>query len=166
MEYPKDGEIYCVFKDNYNNEIRVDYSLVSSEYRKAISYIVPRKPNSIKKRKKYAVRIKKEMQRMRKNHWIGEDGDLTKNSIRDFQFAIKESFIIIRNKLIKDAFDVLPKELDLRNGDKIKTSEYFVQSELSNGFYEINKEIAVSMTDKRYIQYQIADLIIHIVRKD
>lgn len=159
---PNDGNLYSIFRNNYNQFVGTPVPESSKVF---VSNVVSCRSKSIKKKKKNATRIKKEMLRMCKNGWFGVNDETTKKCICDFESAIRESYIIIRRTLKAKAYNTLPKQLQITGGTFILSSQYYIKSDLSDQVYLQNKKIRLSNKDMRFVQYQIADSVFDIVRR-
>lgn len=160
IDIDNDGDLYGIFKENYNQYIGMP---IPEEDAVFVSYVVPRKNKSIKKKKKNATRIKKEMLRMCVNGFL-ENDDKTKKCIRDFESVIRESFVIIRKVLKEEAYNALPDQLKILNGTSIPSNQYYVQSDVDDKTYTLNKDLVISGMDRRFVQYQVAESVFFIVR--
>jgi len=157
---------YNIFKNNYNGYNYTDLRNLNCQTKDIINSIIHKDIKSIRRMKKNANRIRKEMQRLNRKGYFGIKDITNKNSaFRNFYLAIRESFIIYRNSLTEEMFKAIPDNLYIEiNGKKYLIKKLFCIN-INNNKYYIDKNIHVSKSNMRSLQYIIAQYIFNELHK-
>lgn len=121
-----------------------------------IKEVVHRNPKSVRRTKKNAKRILKNGIKAIKMYRCNEDLIMAKKSMDLFYDAIRESFIIFRRTLSKDAYNLIPSDMKVTlNGADCLIRDLY-KFDNSTGKYRIDASLNLSVSAMKDIQYQMA----------
>lgn len=161
--YDLDNDFYDALKDKFDdwNSEAVERELrAGSDLAQAVNSVVKIRGKSIKRAKKQSTRVMREVNKMWKQGYYGEENKELRHALDDMHRAFRESFVNIRFTLREDAYNCIPKDLSvtLKNGDKLNVSSLYTFDEAINK-YRMQDNVHLSATDLRLLQLTIAPYI-------
>lgn len=160
LEINVNNFIYNIYKDDFNNLNLAIMNELPTEIISILNKVVHKDMKSIRRMKKNASRIRREMLKTYKNNFSRlENNDELKTAINCFYLAIRETFIIFRYTLSKNAFGAIPSNLSIiLNNVKYRIGDIYIFNNITQK-YNINSKIVTSKSNMKKLQYIIAPYI-------